>query len=219
MWFKAVAPAAIVSAALITGCSSTAGAPVQPVAEVPVAAVAETPTPVATPEPSAPSPADTVPTGKWKYSDVVTKVGGAAKSWWDPVPKKGDKSTGDPWEFSSTCTATECTGKITRKSDKEDGGVPAREFTWDGKTLVITRPTQKGSGTCETDGVENGDHWSWQRKWVYDKVKVDLDASGQPTRIQTEVTVSVKDTTKAGANCGTLFKPATEVSLAVLTPG
>lgn len=216
MRLRTVWPAVALTAALLTGCSSgtPAEAPAQPSAATP----ASTPTATATPTPSVLAVTETVPDGTWNVTEEVAGVGGAAKSWWKPVPKKGDVRTDStPWTFSSTCTATECSGKITRESDQAEK-LPPREFTWDGKSLKITRDVQRGSDQCYSDdGSPNGDKWSWERSWTYD-TQVETDAQGRAVKLLTKVKIAMRDTTTSSVSCGTKLKPAHHVLVGTSTP-
>lgn len=220
MKLSSVSPAIALMATLLAGCSSGAPAgsavPVAEATQAVAEAVAATTTP--SPTPTVLAPADTVPKGKWNGPDEILKVTGAAKSWWDPVPKKGDvEKAGAPWEFASTCTAAECTGTIIRSTDAEDK-LPPRNFTWDGKTLKITRDVSRGTDKCVSgDGTPNGSKWAWEQKWTYD-VDVETDAEGRVVKLLSEVTLAVRDATKAGMNCGELYKPAKQVSLSTFEP-
>ncbi|MGC3994104.1 MAG: hypothetical protein QM779_08380 [Propionicimonas sp.] len=211
MEFRRVGPALALAAILCTACSgisTTGSGQAQPFADV-----TSTSSPAATPSPSATpstlSVADTVPQGKWNGAETIVKVSGDARFWWDPVPKKGQKISGsDPWEFTSTCSDSVCTGTITRDGDAE-AGVPSREFTWDGTTLTVTRDPMKGSDGCHYDNStkSNGGKWTWQRTWTYD-LSVDTDTEGRVTAINSDVTIRDEALKVPYEKCGEKPKPA-----------
>ena len=213
------------SLALLSAC----GSPAAPAGEdaalpaSPAASSAPSPGPTesspsaapATPAPPAITLADTVPDGAWNGPDKIIKVKGDVESWWDPAPKKGEVHEGEPWVFSSTCTETLCTGTITRSTD---GDMPARDFTWDGKTLKITRDPFKGSWECETDGVPNGVNWKWKYTWTY-KIKVKADADGRVTTINVDSTLSAGGDGKNNKKmCGSGVKSGSQTLRSEMTP-
>lgn len=211
-------PVVILGAAVFTACGSP-GAPassVQPFADTTQSAE---PAPSASAAPSALSVADTVPQGSWTGAEKVVKVGGNASYWWDPVPKKGQVlETGDPWEFTSTCSDTVCTGKIARASDKKDG-VPGREFSWDGTRLLVTRDPLKGTDGCHYDNStkDNGGRWTWQRGWTYD-TSVDTDGDGRVTAIHSDVTIRDEALKVPYEKCGAKPKAASYVVRSTMKP-
>ncbi|MEA5052672.1 MAG: hypothetical protein VB093_04405 [Propionicimonas sp.] len=211
---------------LLSACSSPAAPAIEAVeAAAPAASSAPASAAPVAPSPAPPSPtievtpaitlADTVPDGAWSGSDKVTKVKGNVKGWWDPPPKKGNESTGDPWVFNSTCTDTLCTGTITRASDD---GLPARDFTWDGTALTITRPAFEGSWECQTDGIPNGESWDWAVTWTY-KTTVKTDADGRVTTITVDSTLTGKGQGKTNKKlCGDGVKPGSQTLRSTVTP-
>lgn len=202
----------------LSACGSPAGPadedaalPASPTSSAPPAASIEVTAGPAESSPSAPPAseappaitlADTVPDGAWNGDDKVIKIKGDVKEWWNPAPKKGDVlEAGEPWVFSSTCTATLCTGKITRSSDEE---LPARDFTWDGTKLTLTRPAWAGEPfECLTDNKKNGAMWEWERTWSY-KIDVETDADGKVVVIHSETKVGAHGLeTNSKEMCGT----------------